>query len=168
MKQEIKKIIPKLKGEVLIVGLDYEEFDELICKNKNINYCDFLNFTNKKKKSGKDGQVVNIRKLRKKYKSKKFNYIIVDINDIKDYLKYFIKDSIYLGKNKIYVFNNNENVLKMYKRYDVTIKTKKIKNDNYLDIDVSHATNKIIIDKVYFIFDTLINLLDKISDILVS
>lgn len=168
MKQELKKIISKLKGEVLIVGFNYEEFEGLICNNKNISYCDFLNFTSKKNIKVKDGQVVNIRKLRKKYKTKKFNYIIVDINDIKDYLKYFIKDSIYLGKNKIYIFNFNENVLKMYERYDVTIKTKELKSDNYLDIDVSRATNKIIIDKLYFISDTLINLLDKISDILVS
>lgn len=168
MNQEIKKILKKLQGAILVVGLDSNEFMKVIDENKEIVYCDFLNLiSDNKKEEGSSGQVLNIRKLRKKYKKNKFDYILVEINDVKDYLKYFVKDSIYLCKKKIYIFNNDcEKLESMYQRYDVDIETKIVKNDRYLIIDVSRASNKLICDIGYFLYDTLVYLVDKLSEVL--
>ncbi|NLM63427.1 MAG: hypothetical protein GX190_03850 [Mollicutes bacterium] len=163
MNQKIKNILKKLEGEILVIGFDYIEFEEVIQNNDKIIYCDFLNSEDKNTGEGSFGKTINIKKLRSKYKKKKFDYILVNVTEVKEYLKYFIKDSIYLCKNKIYVFNSNEKVKHMYQRYNVDIKLKK---DNYLDIDVRKASSNILFDSIYFIYDSLINLLDKIDDVL--
>ncbi|MDD4718874.1 MAG: hypothetical protein PHY00_03540 [Bacilli bacterium] len=167
MIEELKKIIPKLKGKILIIGFDYDKLNQAINKNNNITYCDFLNSVSNNKEKATSGLTLNIRKLKKKYKKKKLDYILVNMDEVNKYINYFIKDSIYICQKKIYVFNNtNPDLIKQYKRYDVDINNKLI--DNLIEIDTTNAKNKILMDKVYFISDTLLNLLNKISDFLVS
>ncbi|MDD2181269.1 MAG: hypothetical protein PHW32_02745 [Bacilli bacterium] len=168
MIEELKKIIPKLKGKILIIGFDYDKLNQAINKNNNITYCDFLNSVSNNKEKATSGLTLNIRKLKKKYKKKKLDYILVNMDEVNKYINYFIKDSIYICQKKIYVFNNtNPDLIKNYKRYEVSINND-LKNDNLIEIDTTNAFNKILMDKVYFISDTLLNLLNKISDFLVS
>ena len=96
MNRKLKNIIAKLEGRVLIIGFDDVDLTDCINNNTNIIDCDSLNLNNKAKGNGKLGKTVNIKKLRKIYKKKKLDYIIVNMEAVEKYSKYFIKDSLYL------------------------------------------------------------------------
>ena len=94
MKKEDKRlynIIKKLKGNVLIIGIEDEQLLDAINKNLNIVHCNMLNaITNissesKKKKGIKKN--FQIKKLRRKFHKKKIDDILCNIDDIYPYLK---------------------------------------------------------------------------------
>ena len=89
-----------------------------------------------------------------------------------DYYKYFIKDSIYISNNKIYVYFDKkidkEFIISKYKRYNVKIKDAKIKNGYLLEIDASKAKNKFFKDELYFISDTMYNIAEFIGNLMIS
>lgn len=168
MNRKLKNIIAKLEGRVLIIGFDDVDLTDCINNNTNIIDCDSLNLNNKAKENGKLGKTVNIKKLRKIYKKKKLDYIIVNMEAVEKYSKYFIKDSIYICKQKIYVFGANKDFIKYYKRYDVEVASKKLKDSNLFEINAIKSKNNIILDNFYFIYDIVTELLDKIGDVLTS
>ncbi len=192
MEKELIKIIKKLNGSVLALGLSTDLIVKLQ-ENMNILDLDTINLTHKKKgeinsrtkidekkleaydtkykiqrlKSKK----INIKKLRKLYNKKKTDYIICNYEEIKKYMRYFIKDSVYINSKTLYLYgiSNKEvnTIIKKYKRYDVLIKPT-IKNDYFiLEIDNTNSKNSIK-DILYFIGDTIESITDFIGDILIN
>ena len=73
---------------------------------------------------------------------------------------------IFVSKNLcIYA---NKDFKKSYKRYDVEVASKKLKDSNIFEINAIKSKNNIILDNFYFIYDIVTELLDKIGDVLTS
>lgn len=174
MKNEIIEISKKIKGNILLIGNYDNKVLKIINNNKNIFSCDVLSENSHGKANKKFSLKKNfyISDLRKKYKKKKIDYILVEENLVNKYYKTFIKDSIYITKGKIiYICNSKsdiERIQKRYKRYKTSIEIKKYKNGFIISINVEEAKTNKIKDLYYCIIDTFINIIDIISDILVS
>lgn len=189
MNEELKKIIKKFSGNVVAIGLDYELTEELE-ENMNIFDLDTINLTKKKgvvSSKTKDkiiehdekykikrlkSKKINIKKLRRLYKKKKVDYLITNYEVIKKYMRYFIKDSVYINNNKLYLYGRSNKeikaVLKKYKRYNVLIKPIEKKEYFIIEIDNTNSKNNKIKDIFYFIYDTFEVITDFIGDFLIN
>ncbi len=195
MEKELIKIIKKFEGSVLAIGLNVDLIKRLE-ENMNILDLDTLNLIdnrrkNKFSKKNLDEKVkelrehdekykiqrlktkkINIKKLRKYYNKKKTNYLICNYEEIKRFMKYFIKDSVYINNNMLYLYGISledvKTIVKKYKRYNVLIKPT-IKDDYFiLEIDNKESKNNKIKDFFYLIHDTIENVVEFIGDILIN
>lgn len=85
--------------------------------------------------------------------------------------KYVFKDSIYLSKGKLYFYANNDidiEYLNKYKRYNSKIALKEYENTKLVIIDNSNSKTNKFKNILYLISDTMTNLIDFISNILVG
>lgn len=168
---ELKNIVNKLSGKIIVIGTFDENLEQLISENKNILSCDHL--TNESKKgNGKKGKIknINIKKIKKKYKIKKHDFILCNVQDIIKYQKTFIKDSIYITKNEVYLFGKKdliEEINEKYKRYTNEIEKNRLKEGVILKVKTNFKPSKLK-NIYYYIYDTTLNIIDLISDILIS
>lgn len=170
-------IIKKIEGNIIGVGLDSMLLDGFD-KNNRVNVYTIdrakpkIGFGKSKKRTTSSGRTINIKKLYKYFKNKSIDYIIGDIEEVNDYLKYFIRDSIYLNRKTLYLYGNKEIDIellkKRYNRYKVNIEVKEFKDSYLLIIDTSNSKTNFIKNKLYFIADTLYNLVEFISNVLTS
>lgn len=170
MNNDLNKIIKQIDGNVLGIGLD-EKLSDTIEKNNKIIECNLLNSYVKGKFKGSLFQkTIKIKKLRKVFKKKKVDYIICDYDQISKYLNTFVKDSIYINKNKLYFFGNVDIDLINYKyqRYDTNINIKKYKNKSIVEIDNSKAKNNFLKDTYYRIKDFKDKIIEVIGDVLMN
>lgn len=178
MYKNLLEIIKKLEGNIIGIGLD----DKLLSgftKNNLVNVYTIERdekvsalCKNKKRKTN-SGKTINIKKLYKYFKKDSVDYIICNIEEVNDYLKYFIKDSVYLNNKKIYLYGPKEKIdcdllKKRYKRYKSNVEIKEFKDSVLLIIDNSNSKSNWVLDKIYFIKDTFYNLAEFISNILIS
>jgi hypothetical protein len=163
----LENIIKKLEGNILFIGLS--QYYDVALNNKKILKADFLDCNDNKIIKGKKKIVVhnkhktiNIKKLSKRYKFKTIDTIVVDIDILKEYLKYFIKDSIYMCKNKIIIKyeNYDEELIQKYQRYNVKIDVKK--EDKIIIIENNDLKKHYIKNKFYFLLDSINNVFDYI------
>lgn len=164
---KIKKIIKTLSGNVLGIGLD-EELTDLIEKNDAITECNLLNSHTKGKfKKTFFKKTIKIKKIRKIFKKKRVDYIICNYGEISNYFNTFVKDSIYINKNKIYFYGkiDLELLKSKYGRYDVKFN---LIDKNILEIDTSLAKNNFIKDNYYRFIDFKNRLIEIIGDILMN
>ncbi len=171
-------IIKKIEGNVITVGIDYKLLDGFDRNDKvNVYTIDQAKsncgFGKKKKRKTSSGRTINIKKLYKYFKKSSIDYFIVDSDEIKDYLKYFIRDSIFLNKKKIYLYGNKDSIdielfEKRYKRYQSNIEIKEFKENVLLIIDNSKSKSNWLKNKIYYLSDTVYNIVDFISNILTS
>lgn len=163
-------------GNVLGIGVD-EQITEILEQNNLVTNCNLLNSytkeTNQKPTKKQRLKKIRIKKLRKVFKKKKVDFIICNIEEIKKYLKTFIKDSIYINKDMLYIYNINDEELKQelikkYKRYNTIVEEIKDENTTILKIDNKNSKTNIIKDTIYLIIDTLTQLLNIISDLLLN
>ena len=171
MREHLLSLIPNWSGSVLAFGLYDETCIKAIDQNKNIHY--FTIMTEKNSGSIKQKgrrKTLHIKKIRKKFKKKQIDVILGNLEEIYPYKKSFIKDSIYIGKNTLYLYGNQEYdwelIKKRYQRYQVTINENKIENNILLKIDISQSKNRRIKDKIDWILDTIVDVIDLIGDIL--
>lgn len=174
--KKIYQITKCLSGNVLGIGVD-EKITNLLEKNERIVICNLLNSTstttNKKNKNQKKLKKINVKKIRKIFKKKKVDYIICEVNEIKKHLKTFIKDSIYINKDMLYIYGIKDEELKQelikkYNRYNVKIEEIKDENTYILKIDNKNSKTNILKDITYLIIDTIVNFLNLISDMLLN
>lgn len=173
MDKELIKIVKKIEGTLLGIGIENEKVLEEINKNNKIVNCLLLENIKKKGSSklkfrGRHKKV-NIKKLKKKFKKKQMDFVICNYNYISKFTKHFVPSSIYIGKSKLYIYGDineeeKEEIIKKYKRYTSNIKV----NNNIIEINMENTKNKFFKDKIYFIGDTLNNLLDLITNILIN
>ena len=177
MFNRLEEIIKKLEGNVLVKKLDNKLLNKFEKNNKINLYSIYSNksngiFSRTKKKETNKGKTINIKKLRKYINKKSVDYLICNMEEIKDYYKYIIKDTIYLNNNKIYIYSSNELdkefLIKKYKRYNVEINTTEYENGYIITIDNKNGKNNYFKDKIYFIKDTFYNIAEFIGNILIS
>ncbi len=172
---KIYDIARLVSGNVLGIGVD-EKITQILEQNNKILNCNLLNpksktgkTTSKKEKSKK----IRVKRIRKIFKKKKVDFIICNIEEIKPYLKTFIRDSIYINKDMLYIYNIKdeelkEELIKKYKRYNTKIEEIKEKDNLILKIDNKNSKTNILKDYFYLIIDTLISLFNLISDLLLN
>lgn len=168
----IKTLISQLDGTLIGIGLEQKELITAIEKNDKIIDCKLLNSIefeeNQNVKLKRRKKYIAIKKIRKKFKKKKHDYMLINYAHIAPYLKYIIKDSIYVTKKEIFLYNipiEDRNLLqKRYRRYCVTIETK----EEILKINVEKAKNHFLLDLCYFIGDTFYNFIEILSEFLIN
>ena len=171
MKNELKNIVKKFNGKVISIGLS-EEFCDIIEKNEGVLFYDILD--NKNDSNGKrkffGNKSININKIRKRYKKKKIDYIICDYKVIEPYIKKFVKNSVYINKNKLYFYGevDVDLITKKYGRYDTKIVVKEYKNTCIVEIDNTKSKNKRIKEIFYSIKDNIEAFIDIAGDILMG
>lgn len=173
---KIYDIAKVVSGDVLGIGVD-ETISEILQQNERVLNCNLLNSFSKTENSKQEKKQrlkkIRIKKIRKVFKKKKVDFIICNIDEIKKYLKTFIKDSIYINKDILYIYNIEDEelkkeLIKKYKRYNVKIEELKDNKKTILKIDNKLSKTNIFKDTFYLIIDTLIQLLNIISDILLN
>ncbi|MBQ2946768.1 MAG: hypothetical protein IJE04_02840 [Bacilli bacterium] len=174
----LEEIIKKIEGNVLVLCLDDKLLDKFEKNNKVNLYAIYSSknssaiFSKNKKKQTNKGKTINIKKLRKYINKNSIDYLICNMDEIKEYYKYIIKDTIYLNKGTIYIYASNDIdkdfIINKYKRYNVKIKHNDYKNGYILTIDNKNSKNNYFKDKLYFVKDTFYNIAEVIGNIMVS
>ncbi len=178
MYKSLLEIIKKIEGNILCVGLD-DKLLEGFSKNNLVNVYTIyqakrgLGVSKSKKRKTSSGRTISIKKLYKYFKKSSIDCIICNIEEVNDYLKYFIKDSIYLDKKIIYLYGDKKNIdlellQKRYQRYHSKIEIKEYKDNVLLIIHNEEAKTNWLKNKLYFIKDTCYNLVEFISNVLTS
>ena len=162
--------LKKISGSVLGIGLSNKE-TSILEKNKKVVECFLLdsNSSNVSNEKGKSkGRVIKLKKIRKVFHNKRFDYIIGNFEELKPYLRSFIKNSIYLNKGKIYFYNIDDFELEQlesrYVRYNSKVEIKK----DYVVIDNSNAKTNLFKNIIYYIRDLFYDVIDFIGRMLVN
>ena len=183
MFNRLNNLIKDFKGNVLVIGLDDKSLS-YFNKNNKINlysiskdYSKSGIFKKKNKvlyneKNLNKGKNINIKKLRKYINNKSIDYLILNMDEIIEYYKYIIRDTINVSNNKIYIYASNniskDFIISRYKRYNVDIDITDYKDNYLITIDNKNIKNNFIKNKIYFIKDTLYNIAELIGNILAS
>lgn len=165
--KELIKIIKKIDGTVLGIGLKEELINELN-ENPNIIECNLLNsYVKGNKKFSLFNKKINIKKIKKKFKRKKIDYIICNFNEISNFLNTFVNDSVYINKRKVYYFGDIDiELLKIrYSRYNSLVK---VKNKNLIEIDNYNAKTNFLKSIYYRTVDFKDKVIELIGDILMN
>lgn len=178
MFKSLEEIIKKVEGNVLVLCLDDKLIDKFDKNNKVNLYAIYSNKSNgnvfgkSKKKQTNKGKTINIKRLRKYINKNSVDYLICNMDEIKEYYKYIIKDTIYLNNNTIYIYASNDIdkdfIISKYERYNVKVASNDYKNGYILTIDNKNGKNNYFKDKLYFIKDTFYNIAEAIGNIMVS
>lgn len=178
IEKELKKRVPTLKGNVLGIGLTYDHILDLINANNQIENCDILDlYRHKKATMGKGKQTkkktVSIKKIKKIFHKKTIDAIICNYNEIAPYLKTLLRDTIYIGKETIYFYGTADHyaisdIIKKYKRYQVTIEEIKENEEFFFVINIKNAKNNRFMDMAYWWSDTVTMIADLIADLLMG
>ena len=163
-------------GNVLGIGVD-EKISEILEMNDLVINCNLLNSYTKDVgiKGGKKQRLkkIRIKKLRKFFKKKKVDFIICNVDEIKKYFKTFVKDSVYINKDMLYLYNICDNdlkdeLVKKYKRYNTNVEEISDNNGIILKIDNKNSRTNFFKDVFYLVIDSFIQLLNLISDLLLN
>lgn len=175
MEKFFVKEIRKMQGSLIAFGLTNDILKQEIEKNNNINTCYLLdstsNFNKKKLTIFNRGKTVNIKKIKRVFKKKRIDNVIANYQTIKPFLKTFIRDSVYINKNKLYIYGaeeDYEDLIQRYKRYTSEIEVKKEKDYFIIIIDNNNTTNNKIKDIIYWWKDTFTSIADFLTVILVN
>lgn len=171
---KIYDITKCLSGNVLGIGVD-EKISQILEQNDRVLNCNLLNsLVNTKSQGKKEKQKkISVKKIRKIFKKKNVDYIICNIEEMKKHLKTFIRDSVYINKDILYIYNIKdeelkEELIRKYKRYNTKIEEIKDKDTTILKIDNKESKTNKLKDIKYSIIDTLISLFNIISDLLLN
>lgn len=176
MNNQILKIIKKLKGSLLGIGLNEENLLDAIENNDNIQTCYLLNnisLTGKKfniTKRGKNKKI-NIKKIKKYFKKKSLDTIICNYNIIKQFYRSFIPNSIYLCHKTIYIYGSKEDLKQLknkYQRYTKNIELNKYDENYLLKINTQNTKNHFFKDLLYKTKDFGSDAANLITDLLIN
>ena len=175
MFNHLLSIIKEIKGNVLTIGID----DKLLNgfnKNNSVNVYTLNKYNNRfsksKKRVSNKGKTINIKRLKKYFKKDSLDYIICDYDDVRDYLKYVVRDIVYINSNILYLYctslDDVDLITKRFKRYGAVVDIKKYKQNYLLTIDNSNSKTNWILNKIFYLSDTAYNVVELISTILTS
>ena len=164
MNNELKKI----SGSVLAIGLDDKQ-QNILEKNKKVLECYLLSESSNGIGNFKGySKTINIKKIKKIFRKKRFDYIVGNFNELKPYLRSFIKNSVYLNKGKLYFFNINDfemdELEKRYIRYGADIDVQK----DFVMIDNKNSKTNIFKNIFYYMCDLIYDVIDYIGRLLVN
>lgn len=172
---KIYDITKCLSGNVLGIGVDFK-ISDLLSSNDRVLECNLLDSSSGGSKgsfSSSKLKKINIRKLRKVFKKKKVDFILCNVDCIKKYFKTFVKDSIYINKDMLYIYNVSDldvidELEHKYKRYNVSIEKLKDGKTYILKIDNKKSKTNFFKDCFYFIIDTIVGILNALSNLLLN
>lgn len=170
MNQEVIKIIRKLNGNLLGIGLTKEMVDA-IEKNDSIVECNLLNSYSKEEKGKRKRlKTLKIKKLPKYFKKKSIDTMICDYEVIQKYMSTFVKNSVYVNRQKLYFFGkvDEELIIHRYNRYNTTIQFINTKDGKIIVIDNTKSKNHKLREIGYRIVDGISKMIDIIGDILMN
>ncbi len=163
-------LIKDVTGDVILIGISFNSFLKAAKENKEISKLHLLKsieFGDEENKSFFEKIDLPLNKIKKKYKKNKIDYIFIDYNHIKNYLKSFIKDSIYINNKKIYiVFDNEDDLIKVsnkYKMFNSEVTYSKEGKSYLLRIDNTNVKSNKIKDKIVELKEVLNYLLDLLE-----
>lgn len=176
--KELRKLVKSLSGNIICIGMDSKLVLDEIERNDNIYNCTLLDSLDVTPVDGKKkrNKSINVRKFRKKFKKKRTDTIICRMENMHDYLKYFIKDSVYMTKGQVIYYGTNEEFLldedefvKRYARYKKT-ETKIVhdKDGMMIYVTMNGAKPHRVKDKFYFVRDTMYNAIQLLGDYMVQ
>jgi len=174
---ELKNICKDFSGSVLTIGMDFPTVQSVLDKNENIKKNFSMTFNGKKRtkkyENGHRGKIVSIKRIRKIFKKKRIDYVLCNIEDIGKFLRTFIRDSVYINKNKLYIYGAKKDIdleliEKRYGRYNTKIEVLELDNQLLIIIDNSKAKNNKFKDFFYNISDICYYLVNLIGDILIN
>lgn len=175
---DLKNICKEISGNVITIGIDYKTVLDELDKNEKIVNLYSMQFNGKKRskkkeKGKKRDKIVSIKKIRKIFKKKKIDYVICNIEDINRFLRTFIRDSVYINKEKLYIYGSKNNIdleliEKRYNRYNVTINITEYDKDVLVEIDNTKAFNNALKDIFYNIVDIFYSIYNAIGDLLIN
>lgn len=177
MFNKLEEIIKKCEGNVLSICLDDKLMNAFNNNNKINLYSVDSNkstrpFKKKNKRKTNKGKTINIKKLRKYINKKSVDYMFCNMNEMFGYYKYFIKDSVHLNNNKLYIYADKEIdkdlLIKNYKRYNTNIEYNEYKTGYIIIVDNTKSKTNFIKDSLYFIKDTFYNIAEAIGNLLIS
>lgn len=170
--KDLEKIIHDINGKLVWIGLNDEYLMNKVASNKKIIYCDLLNgISPKGKGQGRGEKTLCIKDFRKYFKKKNIDCFISDIKDIDKLLPRFIPDSVYITSKTIYIYGDlkydYERILTRYKRYSKGVSLNIYEPFFLIKVDVSKSKNHFMKDKLYFVYDNILNFFDMISDLII-
>lgn len=175
---DLKDICKEVSGNLLTIGLEFPTVEDVIEKNTKIKDYYSMSFNGKKRgkktnNSGSKGKIVSIKKIRRIFKKKRINHIICNIEDINRFIRTFIRDSVYINKEKLYIYGNKSDIdtqllEKRYNRYNTKIEIIEYDKEVLMIIDNTLAKNNKIKDFFYNISDLGYSLVNLIGDILIN
>ncbi len=176
MEKYLIREVKKLEGNLLGLGINNDKIKDAIKTNNKILNCYLLEETPSVFKKNKIQLInkqkkINIKKITKTFKKKRIDNTICNFKTISPFLKTFIRDSIYMNKNNIYIYGTDEDydlIIKRYKRYTKDIEVKKEKNSFLLIINTKNTKTSKIKDIGYWWKDTLENIVDALTALLVN
>lgn len=170
IENELKEIFKTINGNLLLIGNYSDKIINTIEQNKNILVCDQLSNNDNSSKKGNKGKnkKINIKKIKKYYKRKNINNSVIDFEQVLPYKNTFIKDSSYITKNKIIIIAKEDNdlIYKMYSRYTKNINKVDCLDGNIYVIETAKIKKKPIMNIIYLIQDTFIDIITIVSDLM--
>lgn len=171
----LKDEIKKMEGNVLSIGIS-DTLIEQLKKNKVIEAYDIsrskdVSFFSRKKRRLNGGKNINIKRLTKYFNKKSIDYIICDYKQIQSYYKYIFRDSIKLNRGKIYFYADKDidmDYILKYKRYNSKIDIKEYKDTKLIIVDNKESKSNMFLNIIYYISDTVCNIIDFISNVMVG
>lgn len=174
IEQIINQKIEEGKGNVLAI-CPTDSMITSLEKNDAITVCDVLS-NPKQNGEGKRTfrqKTFNFKKMRKKFKKKRKDMIIGEVTELSRYMKTFVRDSIYITKGTIFLFIQNPDydydlLVKRYKRFGIDCVIEKCDDGILFTMEVGQAKNHFWKEKIYYIIDILIEMIDLIGDVLIN
>ena len=173
--EKLIEYVNKMQGTTVGIGINNEKIKSAIEKNKNIKTCYLLeetsSFNKKKMKIFEKSKTVNIKKIKKVFKKKRIENLICNYKTISPFLKTFVRNSVFINKGKSYIYGKKENydeLINKYKRYTDDIKIEKNSDEFLIVINNQNTVNKKTKDIKYWWQDTLNNIADLLTNILVN
>lgn len=180
--EKLSSIVKEFTGNVLCIGVQDSAVLKTLERNSKASVY-MIDRTIKKgifskrkrAKMAKDqkGKKINMKKLRKTFKKKSVDYIVCDINEIYDYFKYFLYDSVVINKKKLYLYGNSKYIdphvlAKRFERYHASTTVTTSDDTFMLVVEQENSKGNWLKAKFYIIIDTFHNLGDMISAALIS
>ncbi len=180
--QELNEIGKNLKGSVLVIGFnDKSKLVKDLKNNKHLNIVYTLtndikgkNKKNKKKKKKLNGERnIDIKKLRKEFKKQTFDYIICEFDIITPFFRSFIKNSILVAKEKVYLYvegmdYDHEQIFYRYERYGAKVFKTGVKEEYLFEIKVNNVKVPVSKSFRYWFKDLGYDFVEFIGNILIG
>lgn len=165
--EKLEKLFSSLEGRILCYGIMEENYLTCIQKNKKIKECFLLNSTDlKRSEKGGRTRKISPKTFLRRFGKKSMDILVINEEELGNLEKRLISLFIKVTKTRIYIYHISdlEKVKKRYKRYHGNCKDRK----DYLEVDITKTRQNAFMDKVYYVWDSCIDVIDLISDFLVS
>ncbi len=174
IEKKLEKIVKTVDGNILCIGIKYNQIMKLLLKNRKIISCKLIetNIDSISNNKSKD-KVISLKDIKKIFGKKKIDYIICDFKEVKKELKHYIKNNIYINKTKTYIYGNihdiNLNELKYrYERYGSKVNEELDNSEFLLEIDNNNVKIDRLKSTVFYTRDCMVDAFEEIEKYIIK